>query len=328
MQWREKKVFITGIDGFVGSNIAKTMLSEGAIVSGLIHHQTPSEKSCLKAWGLTSQIDTYIGDITDSVSLKETIKNSDPQWIFHLAAQAIVSKAQSNVQDTIRTNIQGTCNLIDAASNLDKLSGVIIASSDKAYGLSSSLPYKEETPLRGGGIYDSSKACADLLAQSLAKAADLPLGITRCSNIYGPGDLNLSRIIPDIITSLIQKRPLVIRNTGKQKRDFLYIEDAVSAYFKLAEYTAEHNIRGEAFNFGTGKPIEIVGLVNHIIQLMDSDIEKPIISGHHNSYEIEEQYVDASKARDLFGWEPEVSLLNGLKHTIKWYKHFLRDKRE
>jgi len=321
------RVFLTGVDGFVGSNIARTMLSKGAVVSGLLHHQTQNEKSGLKAWGITSQIQTYVGDVADSVSLASAFKDSNPQWIFHLAAQAIVCRAESNVQETVRTNVQGTCNVIDLASTLDNLSGIIIASSDKAYGHSSFLPYKEETPLRGGGIYDTSKACADLLAHSLAKATGLPLGITRCANIYGPGDLNLSRIIPDIITSLIQSRPPVIRNTGRQKRDFIYIEDAISAYLKLAEYIAEHNLCGEAFNFGTGIPIEMLDLVNYIIQIMDSDAKEAIVLGHHNSYEIEEQYVDASKARSLIGWEPQVSLLNGLKRTIKWYERYFSENK-
>lgn len=323
MRWDGLKVFISGIDGFVGSHIARVLLKKGAQVCGVLHKPVEIGKSGLLVWGITDSIRTYIGDIANKNFLESSLKNFNPQWIFHLAAQPIVTEAQINHFYTLETNVKGTYNLLYSASTVLKVDGIILASSDKAYGISPDLPITEKMPLRGGSIYDTSKACADLIASSYSKWLDLPLGITRCANIYGPGDLHFSRIVPGTIKALVSGNRPVIRGSGLHERDFIYIDDVVSGYLNLAEYVNENRIRGEAFNFGMGTPIKIKDIVQMIIDIENSDVKEAIILGKDSPAEIMKQTVDATKARDCLGWYPKVSLSDGLKRTIDWYHDYL-----
>ena len=322
MKWEEVRVFITGIDGFVGSHIARALFSKGSHISGLLHKPIEKGKSRLLVWKIADIARNYIGDVTDKDCLESILVESNPQWIVHLAAQTIVAYGQANAYDTLETNIKGTYNILDIAAKLPEVRGIIVASSDKAYGSSLELPYTEEMPLRGGSIYDSSKACADLVTWSLAKRFDLPLCITRCANIYGPGDLHFSRIVPDTIQSVINGNAPVIRGSGKHERDFIYIDDVISGYLKLADYLNQHHVSGEAFNFGTGNAVRILDLVQMIINLSYSKIKASVILRQDNPAEIMKQCIDATKAQTLLRWTPHVSLPDGLKCTIDWYRTY------
>jgi CDP-glucose 4,6-dehydratase len=271
-------------------------------------------------WGIANRVQTYVGDIACEEALEHALRNFNPDWVFHLAACSIVARAQEQAFEAVETNIKGTYNLVHLSSKLSNVRGIIIASSDKAYGASPRLPYTENMPLLGGSIYDSSKACAELIAKSLALRLNLSLLITRCANVYGPGDLHFSRIVPDTIRSILRGRRPVIRGSGLQERSFIYIDDAISGYLKIAEYMVKKRLYGEAFNFGTGTSIRILDLVRMILDISGSDIREPTILGQDNQIEIDKQCVNADKARDLLGWRPEISLQAGLKTTIDWYR--------
>jgi len=322
MNWKGLNVFISGVDGFIGSHIARVLLEKGAQIGGVLHKPVEDGKSGLLAWGIANNVSTYVGDIANKNFLESILKDFNPQWIFHLAAQSIVTKAQMSPFHTLETNIKGTYNLLYLASALLGVQGIILASSDKAYGISPDLPYTEKMPLLGGSVYDTSKACADLIASSYSKGLELPLCITRCANIYGPGDLHFSRIVPDTIRAVVSGNRPIIRGSGLHKRDFIYIDDVVSGYLKLAEYLEKNQVRGEAFNFGTGMAIKIIDIVQMIIDINNSDVKEAIIIGKDNPVEIMKQSVEATKARNYLGWYPEVSLPIGLKRTIDWYRDY------
>jgi CDP-glucose 4,6-dehydratase len=200
------------------------------------------------------------------------------------------------------------------------IKGLIVASSDKAYGQQEKLPYTEDSPLNGYFPYDASKVCADVLARSYFMTYKLRLAITRNANTYGPGDMNLSRIIPDVITRLIRNGQPIIRSDGTPQRDYLYIKDVVNAYLMLAENLHRKEVVGEAFNFGTGKPISVLDLYNKIITMMDKDVKPKILGEAKN--EIDKQYLDSQKAKKILNWEAKYDINSGLNETIDWYKTY------
>jgi len=223
---------------------------------------------------------------------------------------------------TFESNIKGTWNILESYRISKTVKGLVVASSDKAYGQQERLPYTEDSPLNGYFPYDASKACAELLAKSYFMTYKLPLAITRNANTYGPADMNLSRIIPDVITRLIRNEQPIIRSDGTPERDYIYIKDAVNAYLTLAENLHREDVIGQAFNFGTGKPISVLDLYNKIIKLMDKNAEPKILGEAKN--EIDKQYLDSQKAKKILNWEAGYDLDSGLKETIEWYRNYFQ----
>ncbi|EKD88024.1 MAG: NAD-dependent epimerase/dehydratase, partial [uncultured bacterium] len=198
------------------------------------------------------------------------------------------------------------------------LKGVVVASTDKAYGNHDELPYNEDTPLLGLFPYDASKACADILTRSYSLTFGLRAAVTRNANIYGPGDMNFSRLIPDAIRCVLQKIPLEIRSDGRMERDFMFVEDAVNGYLNLAEALERDEIVGQAFNFGTQQPISVLDLCTKIQDISGSEIPPHILNTA--KYEIPKQFLDTHKARQLLGWEIHHTLEDGLRKSIDWYR--------
>ena len=198
----------------------------------------------------------------------------------------------------------------------------VIASSDKAYGTSTTLPYTEAHPLAGRGIYDASKSAADLVATSYAVSYELPIAIARCGNIYGGGDLNWDRIVPGTIRSLLGGSRPILRSDGSPRRDYLYVDDAVSAYLTLAAALQDGMSPGEAFNFGHNAPVSVLEIVDALRSITGRlDLEPDVQGGAQG--EIPDQYLDASKARSRLGWVPDVVLRDGLSRTVDWYRDLL-----
>ena len=324
--WAGERVFITGIDGFVGSHIARRLVELGAIVSGTVHRPKSPLMSHLPLWELGQRVEQCPGDICDFDFVSYCLREHAPKWIVHLAAQAVVGSALSDPLHTFESNVRGTYNILCASRDVAALNGIIVASSDKAYGPPVALPLIEEMPLRPVAPYDASKASADLMAHSFAQTYGLPIAVTRCSNIYGPGDLHFSRIVPDTVRSLLKNEAPVIRGHGKHARDYLYIDDAVRGYLSLAEQIDEMGVAGEAFNFGSGSPVKVVDLVKKIIVIAGRDHLRPIVLGRPSEHEIEAQYVDSSRAEARLGWKPDVTLCVGLGAAFIWYQSFFEKK--
>lgn len=309
--WNKKSVLITGINGFIGSSLAKELRNRGAIVWGI--SRTKEDKNIIKA------------NIIDYSALENTMQDKKISICFHLAAESFVELGQENPYKTFKINTLGTLSILESAkkNNLEKL---IIASTSQVYG-DNPLPFKENYPVRPSRPYETSKACIDFIAQSYAETFNLPVLISRFCNIYGPGDLNFTRLIPKTIKSILSDNPPEMWGKGTV-REYLYIEDAVEGYIRLAEIPREKIMKNRIFNFGTGKKYSVEDIIKKIIIASGKNIDTKKISGGRLD-EIHEQYVSFTKAKKILGWSPKISIENGLKKTVRWYKNYfskLRDK--
>jgi CDP-glucose 4,6-dehydratase len=262
------------------------------------------------------------GDVRDQPLLERILAEYEVDTVFHLAAQTIVTIANRSPISTFETNIAGTWALLEACRRNPTVKQIVLASSDKAYGDHEQLPYSENAPLEGRHPYDVSKSCADLIATAYSTTYDLPIVITRCGNFYGGGDLNWNRIVPGTIRSVLRGEEPVIRSDGTFVRDYFYVEDGAAAYMTLAAWLADHpEGHGEAFNFSNEQQITVAELVQRILTQMETDLEPEIRNEASN--EILAQFLDATKAREVLGWEPLFTLEEGLDRTIAWYTALL-----
>lgn len=316
--WKGRKVLITGYAGFLGSWLTRHLLElDAKIVSLDIKNKASSpilkdscgDLKCIKA------------DVADLEAIKKIIQKHKPEIIFHLAAQAIVGEAVKIPVRTFKSNIQGTWNILEACRGKKFVKAVVVASSDKAYGAQKKLPYKEDMPLQGNFPYDVSKSCTDLLSYSYFKTYNLPVCVTRCGNIFGPGDLHFSRIVPDAIKSIVKNKRFIIRSDGLFTRDYIYVEDVSRGYILLAEKMRQKKLFGESFNFSNEKPLNVINLFKKIAEVAGNYNLKPKIL-NQAKYEIRHQYLCAQKAKKILGWKPAYSLETGLKISIGWYRKF------
>ncbi len=316
--WQDKRVFITGVAGLLGSWLAADLVSKGAHVVGLIRDQVAHAE--LVRAGTINQIDVVHGDITDYATMERAIAEYEIDTIFHLAAQTIVGIANRAPLSTFEANIKGSWNMLEAARRNPTVERMIVASSDKAYGTHADLPYREDAPMQGAHPYDVSKSCADLITRSYAHTYDLPVAVTRCANLYGGGDLNWNRLVPGTMRSVLRgKRPLV-RSDGTLKRDYIYVQDAVRGYMMTAEQMDV--ARGQAFNFGVDRPRAVLEMIDEIVALSGNADLSPIILNEAKN-EIQDQYLLSEKAARVLGWKPQYSLQEGLQATLEWYSTFL-----
>jgi CDP-glucose 4,6-dehydratase len=322
--WQDRPTFVTGATGLLGSCLVRRLLEPGADVVCLVRDWVPQSEFVRAR--LIEHVRVVRGDICDQALLERILGEYEIDTVFHLAAQTIVSIANRNPVSTFETNIRGTWVLLEACRRSPTVKQIILASSDKAYGDHTNLPYDEETPLQGRHPYDVSKSCADLIAQAYAATYDLPVVITRCGNLYGGGDLNWNRIVPGTIRSVLRGQHPVIRSDGQYVRDYFYVEDAAAAYMLLAEQVAHRpELRGQAFNFSNETPVTALDLVKRILRLMGSDLQPEVLNRATN--EIRHQYLSAAKARQALGWNFLLTLDEGLRRTIEWYKEFFACER-
>ena len=322
ISWQGKNVFITGCTGFLGAWLTEALVDRGANVVGLIRDNV--HRANFLKLGLDKQITSVRGEVEDYFLIERTINEYEIDFVFHLAAQTIVTIANRNPLATFETNIKGTWNVLEACRRSPTIQRIIVASSDKAYGEHKELPYKEEAALKGPHPYDVSKSCADLLAIAYYNTYKLPVCITRCGNFYGGGDLNFNRIVPGTIRSVIFNERPIIRSDGTLIRDYIYIQDAVEAYILLAEKMAGKSIHGEAFNFSNEIQLSVLDITRKILEVMGrKDLEPKVLNEAKG--EIKHQYLSAAKARKVLGWKPHFTLEEGLKQTISWYKEFFKD---
>ncbi len=317
MNWKGMNVLVTGADGFIGSHIAKALVDKGTNVTTIV--RDVKKTSNLDVLNLRNKVNIIHGDLVNFHDCERTINEYDVEFIFHIAAQAIVGPANRSPLSTFESNIKGTWNILEACRLSKTAKGLIVASSDKAYGQQKKLPYTEESPLNGYYPYDASKACAEILARCYYMTYNIPLAITRNANTYGPADMNMSRIIPDVITTVLRGEQPVIRSDGTPERDYMYVKDAVSAYLTLAENLHRKEIVGQAFNFGTSKPISVIELYSKIIKLMGKSVKPKILGEAKN--EIDRQYLAIGKVKKILKWQPKYTIDQGLKETIEWYKN-------
>ncbi len=319
--WLDRPTLITGATGLVGAWLVRRLVEAGADVTCLVRDWIPQSEVVRSA--LIDRVKVVRGDVRDQALLERVLGESEINTVIHLAAQTIVTIANRNPVSTFETNIGGTWSLLEACRRSPLVKQIVLASSDKAYGDHTQLPYTEETALVGRHPYDVSKSCADLIGQAYAVSYGSPVVITRCGNFYGGGDLNWNRIVPGTIRCILRGQRPVIRSDGNFVRDYFYVEDGALAYMLLAEkLAAEPDLRGRAFNFSNEIQITVRQLVDRILELMDSKLQPDVRNEASN--EIIHQYLSAAAARRDLGWKPTFTLDDGLRRTIDWYRAFFQ----
>jgi CDP-glucose 4,6-dehydratase len=305
-------VFVTGASGFIGSAISQALIKNGANVNCLVRAKNKENEKKLE--GAT----IYEGDILDYRLMCEIISSQEIDYIFHLAASAIVRISARDPMTTYNTNVMGTVTLLEAARNVGRCKKIIVASSDKAYGDHEVLPYTEKMPLQPKNTYDTSKACSDMIARSYAHNYSMPIVVTRCSNVYGPGDPNESRIIPNSIIRVMKGQPPILySDVSSMEREFIYIDDVVEAFLNLS--LSDSRTNGIAFNVGGTGSIVVSDMTKMILRLMSSKLEPEIIQRENVFKEIKKQYIDASLLTAATGWTAKTFIEEGLSKTINWY---------
>ena len=310
---------VTGGRGFVGGWLARTLLARGDKVVSFDRRRPDNRPSTIGMLGIEGELVQIEGELVDESAVASALGQHSVDTVFHLAAETIVGTVAASPARGFDSNVRGTWIVLEACRR-QGVERVLVASSDKAYGAHDELPYREDLPLRPSAPYEASKAAADLIARSYWPSYGLPVAVTRFANVYGGGDLNFSRLIPEAVSASIQGRAPVLRSDGSPERDFLYVEDAAAAYLAIADGLHRDEVRGEAFNAGGGRAHRVGDVVAAIARLADTGVEPRILGEGSPAGEIDRQYVDPTKLRELLGWSPAVELEEGLRRTIDWYR--------
>lgn len=308
---------VTGAYGMLGAGIVRALLDRGDRVTVLKRDDVPG--AALVVEGLEPRCAVVHGDLTDPGLIDRTIAEHEVDTVFHLAAQTIVGTARRAPLSTWETNVRGTYLLMEACRT-QQVQRVVVASSDKAYGAHDELPYREDLALQPRFPYDVSKACTDLIARSYWHTYGVPVAVTRFANVYGGGDRNPSRLIPEAIAAALAGRGPVVRSDGTPERDFLYVDDAAAAYLAIAGALDGAGARGEAFNAGGDRPHSVREVVELVCRLAGTDVAPDVRGTGSPPGEIDRQWVDSTKLRELTGWRPRVDLEEGLRRAIEWYR--------
>ena len=320
--WRERRVLVTGAGGFIGAHLVRALVDGGAVVHAFLADHDPGSPLALA--GDLARVHVVSGRLERFALVKAAILEREVDTVFHLGAQTLVGVARRDPLGTFESNVRGTWHVLEAC-RMAGVKRVVVASSDKAYGDAPRLPYTEDTPLAGRFPYDVSKACADLLAQSYAATYDLPVAIARCGNVYGPGDLNWSRIVPGTIRSLLRGEPPVIRSDGSPVRDYLAVEDTVAAYLALAGWLDD--VAGavpeqRSFNFSSGRPLTVLEMTRRVQAAAGREDLEPVVENTARA-EIQAQHLDSARARRELGWRPVCDMDAALSRTAAWYRDYL-----
>lgn len=320
-EWRGVPVLITGADGFIGSWLAERLLDLGADV--IVLKRDRPANSRLRIDAVEPRCTVAQGDLSDHTELLRVLNEYGVEAVFHLAAQAIVAVANRSPLSTFETNVRGTYNLLEAARLAPTVDRVIVASSDKAYGEHDDLPYREDAKLQPRYPYDTSKAAADLIARSYAETYELPVAVTRLANVYGGGDFNFSRLVPDAARAILAGERPVVRSDGTPERDFIYVADAVDAYLAVAAGLDDPANRGMAFNAGAGHPWPVLEIVETLLDVAGSSLRADVRGTGKPDGEIDRQYLDSTLIGERLGWRAAWDLRDGLAETFAWYARAL-----
>lgn len=311
----KKNVLVTGGLGLLGKPLISFLEKKNFNVFVLDKSKNQKRNKLIKK----NKISFIYGNFQNKPLLKKIIERKKIKIIFHTGAITQVLEGLRDPYKTYKNNIMGTINLLELIREIDSNILFIYSSSDKAYGEIKKRDYLETDKLDSVYPYDLSKTCSDLICQSYSKVYDLNVAIVRCGNLYGPGDFNKNRIIPETIISTIQNKKLKIRSSGKLVRDYLYVDDAVNAYYLIMNEMLKKGKKLLIYNVGSKDNFSVVSLVKLILKIMNKDELKPIIL-NKSKQEINFQKLNDKKIRKELGWKQNVSMALGLKNTINWYK--------
>jgi len=317
--WDNKNVLVTGAGGFKGSHLVEKLSDTSAKIISLVRDFEP--KSYFETQNLDKKSTVVMGDLKDYRKIADVLSKYEITSVFHLGAQPIVTTALLNPLETLESNIMGTVNILEGARLYSNVREILVVSSDKAYGPCERVPYREDERLHGKAPYDVSKSCADLISQVYANpdVYDMPITIARCANTFGPGDLNMNRIIPGTLEAILRKKPLKIRSNGRLIREYIYVKDSIEGYIRLAENL--NQTKGQAFNIASRNVMSVTEIVDRISDILRVSVEIEILD--RAKAEIPTQYLDGSKIKKTIGWEPKIDFDKAIKETFDWYKKVL-----
>lgn len=314
---------VTGINGFVGANMAVRLLEEGFRVVGMFRDLR--EHNPIQDFGLTDSVTLVQASINHYKELERILSKYEVDMVFHFAAESIVSSAGRMPTNVLKSNVQGTWTVLEAVRNVDEEIYTLVASSDKVYGQHENLPLDESAPLLGDGIYEMSKVCTDVIARSYAKNYDMPIVVSRAVNLFGPGDRN-KRIVPNTIRDILDNKPPLIFNLQYEDlREYLYVKDAIEAFLTLMKHMDK--LRGQAVNVGSGLEYQFVkSQADVVLLILELCAERGLVSADlvperidkDGVPEIQRQFVDGKKIKSL-GWMPRYDMREGLLDTIDWW---------
>ncbi len=316
-------ILITGGFGLLGSNLYKFLKQKNNNVYILDKKKNFLKKNYQKI----NKKNVFLGDYLDKKLIKNIILKRQINVVFHTGAVTQVLEAIENPEYTYINNIFGTLNFLEIIRKINNKIIFIYSSSDKAYGEAEKKSYKEDTCLNSIFPYDVSKSCSDLICQSYSKTYNLKIGILRCGNLYGPGDFNKNRLINGFIISIIKNKIFKIRSSGKLVRDYLFVEDAVKAYYLTMLSLIKSNKKLRIYNVGSKYNMNVFGMIKRISKLnKNKKIKIKVLNS--SKKEILSQKLNFSKISKELGWKQNVNLDNGLKKTFEWYRnhiHFFKE---
>lgn len=322
--WKNRHVFITGAYGLLGSTIVDFLTRLDARVVVLKRDHVPTSR--LFEIPNSKNVIVVDGDFEDYDTVYRTINDYEIETVFHVGAQAIAPIANRSPLPTFRANVMGTVNVLEACRLSPTVKRVLVASSDKAYGPQPVLPYTEDAPLRGNHPYDCSKSCTDLIAYTYYNTYKLPVCVTRCGNLYGPGDLNWSRVIPETIKHIVHNEEPLVRSDGTFVRDYFFVKDAALGYITIAENMDRPEVAGQAFNLSTGNRFTVLDIIGHVSKAMGSTLQPKILN--QAKAEIHDQTLSSEKAKTLLNWAPAYTVDEGLAETVEWYRNYFAKSNE
>jgi dTDP-glucose 4,6-dehydratase len=314
MNWNRQTVLVTGAAGFIGSHLTERLVALGAKTRAFVHYNSSGSWGWLDQSSVRDQIEVVLGDIRDGDSIGGAMKKVDV--VFHLAALIAIPYSYDAPLSYVRTNVEGTLNVLQSARSED-VARIVHTSTSEVYGTARSVPISEEHPLQGQSPYSASKIGADKIVESFHLSFGLPVVTVRPFNTYGPRQ-SARAVIPTIITQALS-RPEIKLGSLEPTRDLNFVTDTVEGFIKAAEC---NNATGEVINLGTGREISIGALAKTILDTMGKKI--PVVSEgkrvRPENSEVERLCAENRKARELLGWQPQLTLEEGLVKTIDWLR--------
>ena len=280
-------------------------------------------RSRFAAEGVGERCTLAAADLCDPGALAGALDEHGVTSVYHLASHSIVEAANRSPLPTWEANIRGTYSLLEACRVRGGVERIVVASSERAYGNQEELPFREDLALRPGFPYAVSKACTDMIARSYASTYGLPVAVTRLANVYGPGDVNWSRLVPTTARALALGERPVIRSDGSPERDFLYVDDAAAVYLAAGASLERPELRGRAWNAGGGEPVPVREVVGRLIAIAGGGVEPYVQGSRAPGDEVDRRVLDTSAIREELGWAPEWELERGLRAAWEWYARVL-----
>ena len=309
-----KKVLVTGAAGFIGSHLSELLVQQGYDVKAFVHYNSRNYWGWLEDYKYKNEIEIISGDIRDYDSVYNSLQGCDT--VFHLAALIGIPYSYISPLAYIKTNIEGTYNVLQSSKELS-LKNILITSTSETYGTAQYVPIDEKHPMVGQSPYSASKIAADHLAISYYRSFGLPVKIVRPFNTYGPRQ-SARAIIPTIISQILDGKRKIKLGNLKPTRDLTYVKDTVNGFLEIEN---SDNLFGEITNIGMNDEISVGELANLIIDLIGEKVE--IIQDETrirpDKSEVERLFCDNSKITDKTNWKPKYTLQMGLKETIDWF---------